>query len=69
MGRLIALAVVIVGKLIALAVVIAIVLGISLGIPCLFAWAITSIWPTLPFWPVALGAWALAFLFSCSSSK
>ena len=48
--------------------VVAIAIGASLGIACLAAWAVTSIWPSIPFWPVALGAWALASLFSKGSS-
>ena len=48
---------------------VAIAIGFSLGIACLVAWAITSIWPSIPFWPVALGAWALASLFSKGSSN
>ena len=48
---------------------IAILVGASFGIACLVAWAVTSIWPSLPFWPVALGAWALSALFSKTSSK
>lgn len=56
-------------KILVFALVIAAALGLSFGVACLFAWAITSIWPALPFWPVAWGAWALACLFSRSSSK
>lgn len=57
------------GKILLFGAAILILVGASIGIACLFAWAITSIWPSLPFWPVALGVWALAALFSKTSSS
>jgi len=51
-------------KIFAFITAVAIIIGASFGVACLVAWAITSIWPSLPFWPVALGAWALSALFS-----
>ena len=56
-------------KIILCGLAVAIAIGASIGVVCLFAWAVTSIWPSLPFWPVALGAWALAALFSKGPSK
>lgn len=56
-------------KIILFGAAIVIMVSINIGIACLFAWAVTSIWPSLPFWPIALGAWALAALFSKTSSK
>jgi hypothetical protein len=56
-------------KIIIISAIILIAIGASIGVACLLAWAITSIWPSLPFWPVALGTWALAALFSKASSK
>jgi hypothetical protein len=51
------------------ALAIAVAIGISFGVACLLAWAIVSIWPSVPFWPAALGCWALAGLFGGVSSK
>ncbi len=35
-------------------VVLLLVLLLSLGLGMAAAWAITTIWPTLPFWPIAI---------------
>jgi hypothetical protein len=47
-----------------------IVAGAYTGLGALAAWAITSIWPTLPFWPVAvLAALTMAVLYIPRSKK
>jgi hypothetical protein len=57
------------GDILTFMAAVAIAIGAVFGVACLFAWAITSIWPSIPFWPVALGAWAFSALLSKGSSK
>lgn len=47
----------------------AIVIGASVGVGAAFAWAVTSIWPQLPFWPVAVGSTLLLSALSGNRSK
>jgi hypothetical protein len=48
---------------------VAIVLGLSFGAACLGAWAVQSIWPSVPFWPAAILVWLCMGLFSRSSKS
>lgn len=48
---------------------IAFALSISFGAACLGAWAVTTIWPSVPFWPAAVLIWLALGLFSRSSSN
>jgi hypothetical protein len=48
---------------------VTIAIGAGFGVACLFAWAVTSIWPSIPFWPVALGVWAFSALLPKGFSK
>ena len=41
----------------------------SFGLACLGAWAVVSIWPSVPFWPVAVLIWLTMSLFSRSSNN
>lgn len=41
-----------------------IVIGFSFGAACLGAWAVTAIWPSVPFWPAAVLVWLSMGLFS-----
>jgi hypothetical protein len=53
------------GKLFALGIIAIVIAGLGIGSGALVAWALTSIWPSLPFWPVAiLGTILLGALFS-----
>ncbi len=54
-------------SVIALAVIIFV--GSSLAVACLAAWALTAIWPSLPFWPVTILAWLIVSVFSRSSAS
>jgi hypothetical protein len=51
-------------KIIAIGIAAAVVIGLGVGSGALVAWALTSIWPSLPFWPVAIlsmvALWALS---------
>lgn len=48
---------------------VAFVLSLSFGAACLGAWAVTTIWPSVPFWPAAVLVWLALGLFSRSSSN
>ena len=48
---------------------VGIVLGVSFGVACLGAWAVQSIWPSVPFWPAAILVWLTMGLFSRSSNN
>lgn len=52
-----------------IAIVIAVMLACTFGFAVAMgvAWAVTNVWPSLPFWPVAVGVFCLAALFSRSS--
>ena len=54
-------------SVIALAVIISV--GLSLAVACLAAWALTAIWPSLPFWTVTILAWLIVSVFSRSSAS
>jgi hypothetical protein len=41
-------------KIIAIGIAVVVVVGLGVGSGALVAWALTSIWPSLPFWPVAI---------------
>lgn len=41
----------------------------SFGMACLGAWAVVSIWPSVPFLPVAVLIWLTMALFSRSSNN
>jgi hypothetical protein len=49
--------------------VLVIVIGASVGVGAAFAWAVTSIWPQLPFWPVAVGGMLVLGALSGNRSK
>lgn len=51
------------------AIVLAVIIaaGLSLAVACLAAWALTAIWPSLPFWPVVFLSWIVISVFSRSS--
>jgi hypothetical protein len=51
------------------AIAFVLVCGIGFAVAMGIAWAITSIWPSVPFWPAAVGIFLLSALFSRSSSK
>jgi hypothetical protein len=42
-------------------------MGLSVGVGAAFAWALTSIWPSLPFWPVAIAS--MLFLGALSGNR
>ena len=54
-------------KAAAIVLTVIILAGASLAVASLAAWALTAIWPSLPFWPVAILAWLTACVFSRSS--
>jgi hypothetical protein len=54
---------------IAILLVIIIVMGFSFGVGCLGAWAVQSIWPSVPFWPAAALIWISMLVFSRSSGN
>ena len=56
-------------KTTAIVLVVIIFAGLSAVVACLAAWALTAIWPSLPFWPVATLAWLTAGVFSRSSAS
>ena len=53
----------------ALVLALIIVAGLSLAVACLAAWALTAIWPSLPFWPVAFLSWSVISVFSRSPAS
>ena len=48
------------------AIVLAVIIaaGLSLAVACLAAWALTAIWPSLPFWPVSVLSWVVISVLS-----
>lgn len=56
-------------RAIALALAVIIVASAGLAVACLAAWALTAIWPSLPFWPVAFLSWIVISVFSRSPAS
>ena len=56
-------------KTAAIVLLVVVAAGLSLAVACLAAWALTAIWPSLPFWPVAILAWLAAGVFSRTSAS
>lgn len=54
---------------ISLVIALIIVGFFSFGAACLGAWAVVSIWPSVPFWPAAILIWLIMGLFSRSSNN
>ena len=54
-------------KTAAIVLLVVVAAGLSLAVACLAAWALTAIWPSLPFWPVAFLSWIVISVFSRSS--
>lgn len=46
-------------KTAALVFVLIVAASLSFIVACFAAWALTAIWPSLPFWPVALLGWVV----------
>lgn len=55
-------------KTTAIVLLVVVAAGLSLAAACLAAWALTAIWPSLPFWPVAFLSWIVISVFSRSSA-
>jgi hypothetical protein len=56
-------------KTAALVLVVTVAAALSFVVACVAAWALTAIWPSLPFWPVTFLAWVVISVFSRSSSS
>lgn len=57
------------GEVIGALVVFLLVAGFSFAVAMGIAWAVTSIWPTIPFWPAAVGIFLLSSLLQRPSKK
>lgn len=58
-----------IGALLGVGIVFLLLLGLGFAVAMGISWAITSIWPTVPFWPAAIGIFLLAALFNRSSKS
>ena len=56
-------------KAAAIVLTVIILAGASLAVASLAAWALTAIWPSLPFWPVAFLSWIVISVFSRSPAS
>jgi hypothetical protein len=58
-----------IGMIAGVGVIFLLLCGLGFAVAMGVAWAITSIWPSVPFWPTAIGLFLLSALFKSSSSK
>ena len=56
-------------KTTAIVLLVVVAAGLSLAVACFASWALTAIWPSLPFWPVAFLSWIVISVFSRSSAS
>ena len=51
-------------KIVSLVLVVTVSAALSFVVACVAAWALTAIWPSLPFWPVSVLSWVVISVLS-----